>query len=76
VAFYAHPASAADDTALTKELTAVIAAQHLSCGKIVNISTQAERDYLVTCQDGSNYQINPNSNGELAPHPLGQKRIH
>ena len=72
---YTQPARSADDAALTTELTAVIATQHLPCGKIVHISTQAERDYLVTCQDGSNYQINPNANGELAPHPLGQKKV-
>jgi hypothetical protein len=75
VALYTHPLRAADDAALSTELIAVIAAQHLPCGKIVNISTQAERDYLVTCQDGSNYQVNANSDGQLAAHPLGQKKV-
>jgi hypothetical protein len=63
----------ADQAALDKDLTALIAAQHLPCGKIVNINTQAERDYLVTCKDGSSYQILPNAQGELAVLPLGQK---
>jgi aminoglycoside phosphotransferase len=76
VAFYTLPARSADDAALNKELTALLGAQHLPCGKIVNISTQADRDYLVSCQDGSNYQINANSDGQLMPHPLGQKKIH
>jgi aminoglycoside phosphotransferase len=73
VALYATPSRAADDAALNKDLTALIAAQHLPCGKIVNVSTQAERDYLVRCQDGSSYQIVPNSEGTLVAHPLGQK---
>jgi hypothetical protein len=69
-------AGAADDAALNKDLSAVIAAQQLPCGKIVNISTQADRDYLVACKDGSNYQITANADGALLAHPLGQKRSH
>jgi hypothetical protein len=69
----ATPLLAADQAALGKELTALLAAQNLPCGKIVNINTQAERDYLVTCKDGNSYQIVPNAQGELAALPLGQK---
>jgi hypothetical protein len=76
VALYVTPTHAADDAALAKDLTSAIAAQHLPCGKIVNISIQADRDYLVSCQDGSNYQIVPNSDGTLVAHPLGQKQPH
>jgi aminoglycoside phosphotransferase len=71
----AEPALAATDPALNKELTDLLAAQKLACGKIVNIDIQAERDYLVACQNGTSYEINANAQGELVVHPLGQK-IH
>lgn len=71
----AEPALAADDAALSRELLAAISAQGFSCGKVAKIRTQAERDYLVACQDGSHYQVTANAQGVLEPHPLGQK-IH
>jgi aminoglycoside phosphotransferase len=73
--FSALPALAADEAALSKDLTAVIASQGLPCGKVVKIETQAERDYLVACQEGSNYQIVANAQGKLTAQPLG-KKIH
>jgi hypothetical protein len=69
----ALPALAAPDAALSKELTGVLAAQKLACGNIVKIDTQADRDYLVSCQNGSSYQINADAQGQLVAHPLGQK---
>jgi hypothetical protein len=72
-ALHATPACAADDATLSKELIAVIDTKHLPCGKIVHISTQSDRDYLVSCKDGSNYQIVGDSQGQLVAHPLGQK---
>jgi hypothetical protein len=72
-ALHAAPARAADDAALSKELTAVIDTKHLPCGKIAHVSTQSDRDYLVSCKDGSNYEINADSQGQLVAHPLGQK---
>ena len=74
LAFFAA-APAADDPALNKELLGVLGAQNLPCGKITNVSKQAERDYLVACQDKSNYQILADSQGKLVAHTLGQK-IH
>jgi hypothetical protein len=64
---------AADDLALNKELSGVIDAKHLPCGQIARISTQSDRDYLVSCKDGSNYQVVADSQGQLVAHPLGQK---
>jgi hypothetical protein len=71
----ALPALAVDDPALTKELSAVLSSQGLTCGKVARIRTQAQRDYLVACQDGSNYQIAADAQGKLIAHPLGMK-IH
>jgi hypothetical protein len=63
----------ADDAQVNKQLTAVVAAQHLPCGTIVHVAKQAEQDYLIACKDGSNYQVTANSSGELVAHSLGQK---
>jgi hypothetical protein len=69
----ARPAIAADAAALNKELGSVIDAKHLPCGQIVHVNTQSDRDYLVSCKDGSNYQVTADSQGQLVAHPLGQK---
>ena len=76
VAIWAAPAFAADDAALNKELAGVIASQGFKCAKFVRISTQADRDYLVTCEDGSSFQITANKNGKLVAQPLGGKILH
>jgi hypothetical protein len=71
----AQPALAATDAALDKELTDLLASQNLTCGKITQIDTQGDRDYLVACQNGNTYEINADAQGKLVVHPLGQK-IH
>jgi hypothetical protein len=71
----AEPALAAPDAALNKELTDLLAAQKLACGQITSIETQSDRDYLVFCQNGNSYEINPDAQGKLEVHPLGHK-IH
>jgi hypothetical protein len=73
--FAALPGFAADDPALGKNLTSVLASQGLACGKVTKIRTQADGDYLVACQDGSSYQIVADAQGKLIAHPLGMK-IH
>jgi hypothetical protein len=73
---WAAPAFAADDAALNKELAGVIAAQGFKCAKFVRVSTQAERDYLVTCDDGSSFQITANKDGKLIAQVLGGKILH
>lgn len=73
--FSAAPVLAADDPALGKNLTSVLASQGLPCGKVTKIRTQADGDYLVACQDGSSYQIVADAQGKLTAHPLGMK-IH
>jgi hypothetical protein len=71
----APPAFAADDAALAKDLTAVITSQGFVCAKVIKISKQADTDYLVGCQEGSNYEIVADAQGKLVAHPLG-KKIH
>lgn len=64
-AFLAVPSRAADDEALKKDLTAVIALNGLPCGKVVAVKVLAENDYAATCQDGNRYHIFMNEAGRV-----------
>ena len=64
-ALFAVPSRAADDEALKKDLTAVIALQGLPCGQVVTVKTQAESDYAVTCKDQNKYHIYLNDKGRV-----------
>jgi hypothetical protein len=56
-ALAATPSLAADDEALRKDLTAVIALHALPCGKVTAVERRAENDYVATCQDGNKYRV-------------------
>ena len=62
---FALPLIAADDEALKKDLTSVIALQGLPCGQVVTVKTQAESDYAVTCKDQNKYHIYLNDKGRV-----------
>ena len=64
-ALFAVPTLAADDEALKKDLTSVIALQGLPCGQVVTVKTQAESDYAVTCKDQNKYHIYMNDKGRV-----------
>jgi len=64
-ALFAVRLSAADDEALKKDLTSVIALQGLPCGQVVTVKTQAENDYAVTCKDANKYHIFLNAAGRV-----------
>jgi len=55
----------ADDEALKKDLTAVIALQGLPCVQVVTVKTQAESDYAVTCKDENKYHVYLNAKGRV-----------
>jgi hypothetical protein len=65
VAFFAAPSFAADDAALKKDLTAVIALQGFPCGEVISVKTQAENDYAVSCKDENKYRVYLNSAGKV-----------
>ena len=65
VAFLAVPLFAAQDEALKKDLTAVIALQGFPCGEVVSVKTQAENDYAVECKDTNKYRVYLNSAGRV-----------
>jgi hypothetical protein len=62
---FAAPAGAAEDPALLKDLTAVIALQGQPCGKVIAAVTRTENDHLATCQDGSRYRITLSPEGRV-----------
>jgi hypothetical protein len=64
-ALFAVPSLAADDKALKKDLTAVIALQGLPCMEVVTVKTQAESDYIVTCKDENKYHVYLNDKGRV-----------
>ena len=65
LALFAAPSSAADDEALKKDLTAVIALQGLPCGEVVTVIVQAESDFAVTCKDANKYRVYLNDAGRV-----------
>lgn len=64
-AFGALPSVAADDEALRKDLTAVIALQGQPCGKVVSVKSQSDNDHIATCQDGNRYRVFVNAEGRV-----------
>jgi len=61
----AGPAHAAEDAAVLKDLSAVIALQGLPCGRVVSAVRQADNDYLASCQDGNRYRVFTNAQGRV-----------
>jgi hypothetical protein len=64
-ALFTLPSFAADDEALKKDLTSVIALQGLPCMQVVTVKTQAENNFLVTCKDENKYHIYMNDKGRV-----------
>lgn len=50
-------AAAAEDTALLKDLTSVIALLGLPCGQVVSARRQADNDHVATCNNGTRYRV-------------------
>ena len=64
-AFFAVPSFAADEEALKKDLTAVIALHGLPCGQVVAVTVEAENDYAVSCKDENKYRVYLNAAGRV-----------
>jgi hypothetical protein len=64
-AVFTLPSLAADDEALKKDLTSVIALQGLPCGPVVAVKTQADNDYIATCKDQNKYHVYLNDKGRV-----------
>jgi hypothetical protein len=57
IALVARPAEAAEDPAVLRDLTAVIALQGQPCGQVVSAAKQGDNDYVASCQDGNRYRV-------------------
>jgi len=64
-AFVAVPSFAADDAALKKDMTSVIALQGLPCGQVVAVKVNADNDYACSCEDGNRYRVYMNAAGRV-----------
>jgi hypothetical protein len=64
-AFFAVQSSDADEAALKRDLTAVIALQGLPCGEVVVVTVQAENDSAVSCKDDNRYHVYLDATGRV-----------
>ncbi len=69
-ALLAVPSAGADDEALKKDLTAVIALQGLPCGAVVAVTVRADNDYAASCTDGNRYRVFLSAAGRVMVEPL------
>jgi len=65
LAFCAGPAQAAEDAALLKDMTAVIALLGLPCGQVVSVIKKGDNDHIATCKDGNRYRVYLNAEGRV-----------
>jgi hypothetical protein len=59
------PARAADDSALLKDLSSVIALLGLPCGQVVSATRLKDDDHVATCRDGNRYRVFINAQGKV-----------
>jgi hypothetical protein len=59
------PARGAEDAALLKDLTSVIALLGLPCGQVVSARRLKEDDHVATCSDGKRYRVFINAEGKV-----------
>jgi len=64
-ALFAAQAPAADDTALLKDLTSVIALLGVPCGGVVSATKLKDNDHVATCKDGNKYRVFVNAEGRV-----------
>ena len=55
----------AQQSAVLKDLTAVIALQGLPCGQVVGATKQGDNDYIASCQDGNRYRVFTTAQGRV-----------
>jgi hypothetical protein len=62
---FSGASQAADDVAITKDLTAVIALLGLPCGKVVTVVKKGDNDHIASCENGNRYRIFLNPEGRV-----------
>ena len=64
-ALFAGPLPAAQDAALLKDLTSVIALLGLPCGKVVSAQKKGDNDHIAACSNGMRYRVFVNAQGRV-----------
>lgn len=59
------PSRAAEDPAVLKDMTSVIALLGLPCGQVVSVEKKGENDHVATCKDGNRYRVSLNAAGRV-----------
>jgi hypothetical protein len=62
---FTGPVYAAEDAALLKDMTSVIALLGLPCGQVVSAIKKGDDDHIVTCQNGNRYRVFLNAEGRV-----------
>jgi len=65
VSFFPEASRAAEDPALLKDMTSVIALLGLPCGQVVSVEKKGENDHVATCKDGNRYRVALNAAGRV-----------
>ena len=69
-ALVAAPMQAADDAALLKDLTSVIALLGFPCGDVVSAQRQADNDHIAACKTGTRYRVFINAEGRVVAEKI------
>jgi hypothetical protein len=64
-ALSAVPVQAAEDAALLKDLSSVIALLGLPCGQVVSARRLKDDDHVATCKDGNRYRVFIDAQGKV-----------
>ena len=64
-ALFTAQAPAAEDAALLKDLTSVIALLGEPCGQVVSATKLKDNDHIATCKDGNRYRVFVNAEGRV-----------
>ena len=64
-ALLAAPVASAEDAALLKDLTSVIALLGLPCGQVISVTRQKDDDHIATCRDANRYRVFLNAEGRV-----------
>ena len=59
------PSRAAEDAAVLKDLTSVIALLGLPCGQVISAKRLKDDDHIATCKDGKRYRVFINAEGRV-----------
>ena len=63
--FFTGPSLAADEAALARDMTSVIALLGLPCGQVVSVKRQGDNDHIASCRDGNRYRVFLNAEGRV-----------